>query len=205
MSFSSAKAAWESYFLKKLLAHVRPDRLYVISDTSADQNRNYAQHTKLYAVMPKSIKDTDIQPQSYVTIDDVRVMNLKCGTQREALYKFFTMWSHHRKLNVFFISQSFENTKNMKVNTNFLYLFLFTDRSNVKSFINTLFGGSGNKSPLSSSSCTRNYWTAANAQYWVLTAQITGFVTTAMISRWLLSFSKSISISFFESNYESEM
>ena len=27
----------KSFFLKKLLAHVRPDRLYVISDTLADQ------------------------------------------------------------------------------------------------------------------------------------------------------------------------
>ena len=65
------------------------------------------------------------------------------------------MWSHHRKLNVFFLSQSFNNiknmkvnTKNMKVNTNFLYLFRFTDKSNVMRFINTLFGGSGNKSAL---------------------------------------------------------
>ena len=33
----------------------------------------------------------------------------------------------------------------MKVNTNHLYLFRFTDKSNVKRFINTLFGGSGNK------------------------------------------------------------
>ena len=52
------------------------------------------------------------------------------------------------KRNMFFLSQSFDNTKNMKVNTNFLYLFRFTDRSNVKRFINTLFGSSGNKSLL---------------------------------------------------------
>ena len=110
----------KSFFLKKLLAHVRPDRLYVILDTLADQYRDYAKHTKHYAVMPESIEDTDIQPQSYVIIDDIRVMNLKCGTQREALYKFFTMWSHHRKLNVYFLSQSFDNIKHMKVNTNFL-------------------------------------------------------------------------------------
>ena len=65
---------------------------FVISNTSADQYRGYAKHTKHYAVMPESIEDTDIQPQSYVIIDDIRVMNLKCGPQREALYKFFTMW-----------------------------------------------------------------------------------------------------------------
>ena len=92
-----------------MLGHVPPDRLYVISDKSANQYRDYVKHTKHYAVMAESIEDTDIQPHSYVIIDDIRVMNLKCGTQREALYKFFMMWSHHRKLNVFFLSQSFDN------------------------------------------------------------------------------------------------
>ena len=111
--FLGQSSMGKSFFLKKLLAHVRPDRLYVISDTSADQYRDYAKHTKHYAVMPESIEDTDIQPQSYVIIDDIRVMNLKCGTQREALYKFFTMWSHHRKLNVFFLSQSLDNIKDI--------------------------------------------------------------------------------------------
>ena len=105
--------------------------------------------------MPESIEDTDIQPQSYVIIDDIRVMNLKCGTQREALYKVFSMWSHHRKLNVFFLSQSFDNIKHMKVNTNFLFLFHFTDKSNVKCFINTLFGYSGNKSALRFKLCEK--------------------------------------------------
>ena len=118
------------------------------SDTSADQYQDYAKHTKHYAVMPESIEDIDIQLQNYMIIDDMRVMNLKCGTQREALYKFFMIWSHHRKLNVFFLSQSFDNIKKMKMNTNFPYLFCFTDRSNVKRFINTLFGGSCNKSAL---------------------------------------------------------
>ena len=135
----------KSHFLQKLLAQVKPERLYVISNTSADQYKKYARSTKHYSVMPESIEDTDIKPESYVIIDDIRVMNLKCGTQRECLYKFFTMWSHHCKLNVFFLSQSFDNIKDMKVNTNYLYLFRFTDKSNVKRFINTLFGGSGNK------------------------------------------------------------
>ena len=80
-------------------------------------------------MIPESIEDTDIQPQSYVIIDDICVMNLICRTQREALYKFFTIWSHHRRLNVFFLSQSFDNIKNMKVNTNFLYLFRFLEKA----------------------------------------------------------------------------
>ena len=49
---------------------------------------------------------------------------------------------------MFFLSQSFDNIKNMKVNTNFLYLFRFTDKSKVKRFFNTLFRGSGNRSAL---------------------------------------------------------
>ena len=58
------------------------------------------------------------------------------------------MLNHHRKLNVFFLSRSFDNIKYMKVNTNFFDLFRFTDTSNVKRFINTLFEGSGGKSAL---------------------------------------------------------
>ena len=49
---------------------------------------------------------------------------------------------------MFFLNQSFDNIKNMKVNTNFLYLFRFMDKSNVKHFINTLFGGMGSKPAL---------------------------------------------------------
>lgn len=138
----------KSYFMKKLLAKMRPERLYVISNTSADQYKEYVGSTKHYAVMPEDIGETEIKPYSYVIIDDIRVMNLKCGTQRECLYKFFTMYSHHHHLNVFFLSQSFDNIKDMKVNTNFLYLFRFTDKSNVKRFIDTLFGGKGNKPSL---------------------------------------------------------
>ena len=89
--------------------------------------------------MPDSIEETDIQPECYVVIDDMRVIGLKHGSQRECLYKFFTMYSHHYKLNVFFLSQSFD-IKNMKINTNFLYLFRFTDKANVKRYIDTLFG-----------------------------------------------------------------
>ena len=138
----------KSLFLKKLLAHVRPERLYLISNTSADQYRDYAKYTLHYAVIPESIEVTDIQPQWYVIIEDICALNFKCGTPEEALYKFFTMWSHHWKLNVFFLSQSFDNIRNMEVNTNFLYLFRFTDKSNMKRSMNTLFGGMGNKPAL---------------------------------------------------------
>ena len=82
--FLGQSSIGKSLFLKNLLVHFRPDQLYVISDMSADQYRDYAKHTKYYAVMPESIEDTDIQPQSYMVINDIRVMNLKCGTQREA-------------------------------------------------------------------------------------------------------------------------
>ena len=58
------------------------------------------------------------------------------------------MYSHHHKLNVFFLSQSFDNIKDMKINANFLYLFRFTDKANVKRYIDTLFGGKCNKSNL---------------------------------------------------------
>ena len=91
--------------------------------------------------MPDSIEETDIQPESDVMIDDISVMGLKHGNQRECLYKFFTMYSHHYKLNVFFLSQSFDNINNMKINANFLYLFRFTDKANIKPYIDTLFGG----------------------------------------------------------------
>ena len=95
--------------------------------------------------MPESIEETYIQPESYVIIDDIR---MKHGNQRECLYKFFTMYSHHYKLNVFFLSQSFDNMKDMKINTRFLYLFRFTDKTNIKRYIDTLFGGKCIKSNL---------------------------------------------------------
>ena len=85
---------------------------------------------KHYSTMPESIDETSIKPESYVVIDDIRVMGLKHGSQRECRYKFFTMYSHHHKLNVFFLSQSFDNIKDMKINANFLYLFWFTDKAN---------------------------------------------------------------------------
>ena len=143
--------AGKSYFLKRLLSIVKPKRLVVISNTSANQYRQDGMDLKHYSRMPESIDETSIEPESYVSIDDIRVMGLKHGSQRECLYKFFTMYSHHHKLNVFFLSQSFDNIKDMKINANFLYLFRFTDKANVKRYIDTLFGGKCNKSNLSQS------------------------------------------------------
>ena len=140
--------AGKSYFLKQLLSIVKPKRLVVISNTSAKQYRQDGMDLKHYSTMPESIDETNIKPESYVVIDDIRVMGLKHGSQRECLYKFFTMYSHHHKLNVFFLSQSFDNIKDMKINANFLYLFRFTDKANVKRYIDTLFGGKCNKSNL---------------------------------------------------------
>ena len=138
----------KSYFLNKLLKVVKPERMIVISNSSPDQYRQEGMTLKHYSTMPESIEDMDIQPHSYVIIDDIRVMALKHGSQRECLYKFFTMYSHHYKLNVFFLSQSFDNIKDMKINANFLYLFRFTDKANIKRYINTLFGGQCIKSSL---------------------------------------------------------
>ena len=142
--------AGKSYFLKRLLSIVKPKRLVVISNTSANQYRQVGMDLKHYSTMPESIDETSIKPESYVVIDDIRVMGLKHGSQREfeCLYKFFTIYSHHHKLNVFFLSQSFDNIKDMKINANFLYLFRFTDKANVKRYIDTLFGGKCNKSNL---------------------------------------------------------
>ena len=94
--------AGKSYFMKKLLEVMRPKRLYVISNTSPEQYRQEGTLIKHYSVMPESIDDTNIEPESYVIIDDIRVLALKCGSQRECLYKFFTIYSHHKNLNVFF-------------------------------------------------------------------------------------------------------
>lgn len=138
----------KSYFLKKLLSVVKPKRLVVISNTSPEQYRQDGMTLKHYSAMPECIEEMDIQPQTYVVIDDIRVMGLKHGSQRECLYKFFTMYSHHYKLNVFFLSQSFDNIKDMKINANFLYLFRFTDKANIKRYLNTLFGGSCRKPDL---------------------------------------------------------
>ena len=91
----------KSYFLKRLLKQVKPERVVVISNTSPEQYRLDCKHFKHYSTMPDCIEDMDIQPQTYVIIDDIRVMALKHGSQRECLYKFFTMYSHHHKLNVF--------------------------------------------------------------------------------------------------------
>ena len=140
--------AGKSYFMKKLLEVMRPKRLYVISNTSAEQYRQEGTLIKHYSVMPESFDDTNIEPESYVIIDDIRVLALKCGSQRECLYKFFTMYSHHKNLNVFFLSQSFDNIKDMKINCNFLYLFRFTDKTNIRRYINTLFGGKSIKANL---------------------------------------------------------
>lgn len=140
--------AGKTFFLKKLLHIVKPKRLVVISNTSAEQYQQENMTLKHYSTMPESIEETDIVPETFVVIDDIRVMALKHGSQRECLYKFFTMYSHHYKLNVFFLSQSFDNIKDMKINTNFLYLFRFTDKANIKRYIDTLFGGKCIKSNL---------------------------------------------------------
>lgn len=140
--------AGKTFFLKKLLNIIKPKRLVVISNTSPEQYRQENMQLKHYSTMPESIEETDIVPETYVVIDDIRVMALKHGSQRECLYKFFTMYSHHYKLNVFFLSQSFDNIKDMKINTNFLYLFRFTDKANIKRYIDTLFGGKCIKSNL---------------------------------------------------------
>ena len=139
----------KSHFLKRLLKVTKPERIVVISNTSPDQYRQEGlKHFKHYSTMPESIEEMDIRPESYVIIDDIRVMGLKHGNQRECLYKFFTMYSHHYKLNVFFLSQSFDNIKDMKINANFLYLFRFTDKANIRRYLNTLFGGQCIKSAL---------------------------------------------------------
>lgn len=146
--FLGQSNAGKTFFLKKLLSIAKPKRLVVISNTSPDQYRQDGMTLKHYSTMPESIEETTIQPESYVVIDDIRVMGLKHGDQRECLYKFFTMYSHHYKLNVFFLSQSFDNIKDMKINANYLYLFRFTDKANIKRYIDTLFGGKCHRSSL---------------------------------------------------------
>ena len=51
------------------------------------------------------------------------------------------MYSHRYKLNASFLSQNFDNITDIKINANFLYLFRFTDKANIKRYIDTLFGG----------------------------------------------------------------
>ena len=63
-----------------------------------------------------------------------------------SLHVFYHVQSS--KLNVFFLSQSFDNIKDRKINANFLYLFPFTNKANIKRYIDTLFGGKCNKSNL---------------------------------------------------------
>ena len=127
----------------------KPKKMVVIFNTSPGRyRRDGMEHFKHYSTMPESIEEMDIQPETYVIIDDIRVTGLKHGSQRECLYKFFTMYSHHYKLNVFFLSQSFDNIKDMGINTNFLYPFRFTDKANIKRYLNTLFGGQCAKSSL---------------------------------------------------------
>ena len=67
----------KSYFLKKLLKEVKPERMIVISNTFPDQYRlGGLKHFKHYSIMPDCIEDMDIQPHTYVIIDDIRVMAL---------------------------------------------------------------------------------------------------------------------------------
>ena len=68
--------AGKSYFLKRLLSIVKPKRLVVISNTSANQYRQDGMDLKHYSTMPESIDETSIKPESYVVIDDIRVMGL---------------------------------------------------------------------------------------------------------------------------------
>ena len=86
---SRTEQCGKSYFLKQLLSIVKPKRLVVISNTSANQYRQDGMDLKHYSTMPESIDETSIKPESYVIIDDIRVMGLKHGSQRECLYKFF--------------------------------------------------------------------------------------------------------------------
>ena len=149
MFYFSVKATLESLSSwRSSCTSSNQKRLVVISNTSPEQYRQDGMVLKHCSVMPESIEKTCIQPESYVIIDDIRIMGLKHGNQRECLYKFFTMYTHHYKLNVFFLSQSFDNVMDMKINTRFLYRFRFTDKTNIKRYIDTLFGGKCIKSNL---------------------------------------------------------
>ena len=140
--------AGKSYFLKQLLSIVKPKRLVVISNTSANQYRQDGMDLKHYSTMPESIDETNIKPESYVIIDDIRVMGLKHGSQRGMSLQVFYHVQSSSQIECLFLSQSFDNIKDMKINANFLYLFRFTDKANVKRYIDTLFGGKCNKSNL---------------------------------------------------------
>ena len=72
--------AGKSFFLKQLLSVVKPKRLVVISNTSARQYQQDGMDLKHYSTMPESIDETGIKPESYVIIDDIRVMGLKHGS-----------------------------------------------------------------------------------------------------------------------------
>ena len=82
MFFLGQSDADKSYFLKKLLSVVKPKRLVVISNTSPEQYQQDGMVLKHYSMMPESIEETSIQPESYVVIDDNRVMGLKHGNPR---------------------------------------------------------------------------------------------------------------------------
>ena len=70
------------------------------------------------------------------------------------------------KLNVFFLSQSFDNIKDMKINANFLYLFRFPDKANVKRHVDTLFGVANATSPIWCTLCMRSCWRSVKGLLW---------------------------------------
>ena len=122
-----------SYFLKQLLSIVKPKRLVVISNTSARQYQQDGMDLKHYSTMPESIDETTIKPESYVIIDDIRVMGLKHVRQSEGMsLQVFHHVQSSSQIERVFLSQSFDSIKDMKINANFLYLFRFTDKANVK-------------------------------------------------------------------------
>ena len=76
----------KSFFLKKLLDNVQPERLVVIFNTPGDQYRMESLKSfKHYSTLPENIGEMNIEPHTYVIIDDIRVMALKHGEQRECL------------------------------------------------------------------------------------------------------------------------
>ena len=148
-STSRFKQRWKVFLLEEAPAHRQTKRDWLWFQTHFLNNIDkMVWFWSITGVMPESVEKTCIQPESYVIIDDIRIMGLKHGNQRECLYKFFTMYTHHYKLNVFFLSQSFDNMMDMKINTRFLYRFRFTGKTNIKRYIDTLVGGKCIKSNL---------------------------------------------------------
>ena len=81
--------AGKSYFMKKLLEVMRPKRLYIISNTSPEQYRQEGTLIKHYSVMPESIEDTNIEPESCVIIIPVdRVSPNRCLKARHEADSF---------------------------------------------------------------------------------------------------------------------